>query len=129
MSIALSLVSIGIYLFTSDLRKPSLESILLCFGPILSLPAFLTALWSRRWHRRIMWLLACVTYSGIVVATLEVRSSVRPHLGEAASIALVSGVQPLVIASIIIAVLSECSYHLKRRVPERDLGNPRIDGT
>lgn len=123
MSLVLSPLSIVIYLFGCDLRQPCLEGILACFGPALSLPAFLTVFWSRSWHRRISWLLACATYVGIGFGTLKVQSSGHLQLREVASVAFACGRQPLVICSVVIAVMVECSYqfHMRRVDQASDL--------
>jgi hypothetical protein len=100
LSAVQSALGIGIFLWGSTLSHPDKQGVLLCLGPALSLPLFMTAFLSRRLHRWIMWLLACVSFWGAYAASLGAWSL---------------RFWPVDLA-IAIAVLVECSYQLERRV-------------
>lgn len=121
LSVVLSALGIGIFLWGSTLRHPDPQGILLCLGPALSLPFFMTAIWSAKWHRRIMWSLAFASFLGVYAAT----SKMAPHEHlvpiEAAAIGFTLLRSPLVLLSILIAILIECSYWLRR------LAGPRAE--
>lgn len=99
LSAVVSALGTGIFLWGSSLGHPNPQGVLLCVGPILSLPFFVVAFLSRDWQRWLMWLSACASFIGAFIATVGM-SPLR---------------MPLVILSIVIAVLVECSYRLKRR--------------
>jgi hypothetical protein len=109
-SAILSLLGIGIFLWTVDpLHSSSNDlwtSILLCLGPILTAPAFLILIISLRWHRLVMWLLACASLTGTYLA---MRVAVQRGTAWDAIR------QPIVIFSFAIATLVEISYRLKPR--------------
>lgn len=107
ISVVLSGMAMLIVLWGFDFQHPKpgdpQTAALLFLGPILSAPLFMFVLVSQRWHRRLMWLLACASFKGAYFAMrggTEVWSPLR---------------QPLVLASIAIAVLVEISYLLKSK--------------
>ena len=116
-SAALTALGILIFLWGVDLAHPRpgvfQAGVLLCVGPILSAPAFALVLISQRWHRLLMWLLACASLAGAYLAM-----HVAVHRGTVWDALR----QPIVIASIAIATLVEISCHVKRtpqRLPNR----------
>ena len=115
LSAVASAMGVGIFLWGSTLSHPEPDVVLLCLGPALSFPLFMTALASRKWHRQIMWLLACASFIG---AYLAIGITMTGHLhwkstGSAEVISRALQVPPVVL-SIGIAILVECSYQLKR---------------
>src|SRR4051794_29716074 len=72
LSTGVSALGIGIYSWGSSPRHPNLQGVLLCAGPSLSLLFFITAIWSRKWNRWIMWLLALASLCGAFMANFGV---------------------------------------------------------
>jgi hypothetical protein len=107
ISVVLSGMAMLIILWAFDFQHPKPGDLrtaaLLLLGPILSTPLFALVFISQRWHRMLMWLLACASFAGAYFAMRggrEVWSPLR---------------QPFVLASISIAVLIEISYRLRSR--------------
>jgi hypothetical protein len=118
LSMVVSAIGIGAFLWGSTLIHPDPQGILFCLGPALSLPFFTIAIWSPKWHRLFMWLLAVSSFLGAYLAIEGVRSDghfllAKPTLDGFNSLRL-----PPVILSILIGILVEFSYQLKRREAE-----------
>ena len=107
MSAALTLFSAGVYLFFVDLRHLDLQALSSLGPPILSLPLFLIAFMSRKWHARVMWMLALVSLCGAYIAKLK-----RGRDDGTLAAAFHALHFPPVIFLVLIAILVECSYRL-----------------
>jgi hypothetical protein len=111
MSAALTLFSAGVYLFFIDLRHLDVPALLSLAPPILSLPLFLIAALSRKWHARIMWMLALASLCGAYFAKLKRGPS------DSSIAAVFHALRfPPVVFLILIAILVECSYRMWRMV-------------
>jgi len=109
ISAALTILNIGVYLFIVDLRHPDLHA-LLSLGPsILSLPLFLTVFISRKWHARMMWMLAFASFCGGYIANIKRGPSDGTLFAAFHALHF-----PPIVFSMLIAILVECSYRLWR---------------
>lgn len=112
-SLVLSMLGGGIFLWGSPLLHPNLQGLLLCIGPIISFPAFLTLCFFRKFHkfnRILMWLVAVISGAGALAATLTATKSDHPLSGADIVDAFHSLLLPTVLLSFAIAVLVEFSY-------------------
>jgi hypothetical protein len=123
ISVALFALAIGIFFWGVDLEHPesaNVTGILLCFSPVLSLPAFMIVVVSKRWHRRVMWLMAGLSFAMTWFAILYRGFDGKFTMHEALSTLRVT-VQPLVLMPLLLAVLVEFAYQLKQNgIPARD---------
>lgn len=115
ISAALFALAIGILFWGVDLEHPETAvtaGILLCCCPLLSPLAFITVFFSQRWHRRVMWLMAGLSFVMTWFAILYRTSGGQFGMREAFS-ALRVALQPLVIMPFLLAILVEIAYQLR----------------
>lgn len=115
ISAALFAIAVGIFLWGVDLEHPesaNVTGILLCCCPVLSPIAFTTVFFSQRWHRRVMWLMAGLSFVMTWFAIVHEPSGGHFTMRDALS-ALRVTLQPLVVMPFLLAVLVEVAYQLK----------------
>jgi hypothetical protein len=116
ISVALFALGIGIFFWGVDLEHPEsalVSGILLCCCPVLSPLAFMLVCFTRRWHRRVMWLMFGLSFVMTWFAILYRGSGGQFSTQDALS-ALRVTLQPLVMLPFLLAVLVEVAYQLKQ---------------
>lgn len=109
-SLILSILGAGIFLWGSPISHPNAQGVLLCAGPVVSFPAFLTLFFSQKLHRVLVWLVAVVSGTGAFTATLAATTTDHPASRADITNAMHSLLLPLVLLSFAVVVLVELSY-------------------
>ena len=112
LSAALTISNAAIYIFFVDLSHPNLQALLVWGPSIASLPLFLVALGSRKWHALAMWVLAFASFCSTYATIPERNSS-----GSVVAVAIHAFRFLPVVFAVLIAILVECSFRLRRAVP------------
>jgi len=113
-----SLVTAGIHLFFTGVKLLDRDAFLLSWPSLLLFPLFLTVFLSRKWHARVMWVLAIWS---VVGSYLDVRAR---ELGQSALMTGIHAVRYLpILQAIVIAMLVECAYRIGRSPSARRLVN------
>ncbi|MBS1802022.1 MAG: hypothetical protein JSS83_29190 [Cyanobacteria bacterium SZAS LIN-3] len=102
-----SLVAAGIHLFFAGVKLLDRDAFLLSWPSLLLFPLFLTVFLSRKWHARVMWVLAIWSVFG---SYLDVRAR---EPGQSVLMAGIHAVRYLpILQAIVIAVLTEIAYRI-----------------